>query len=422
MTSSPTEPATPGLFEGLRVIELGQYVAAPYCSELFAHGGAEVTSIEPIAGTPTRFSPPGAPDGIQYVSKARGKRSVALALNSERGCEIARGMCLDADIVISNMRPGAAAKLGLDYDSLAAENPAVIVGEVDAFGERDGEPSKAGVDIVVQAASGLLTSLALDTAPVVTRDVLLTDVAAGMLLAFGVSSALWHRERTGRGQRVCTSLMSAALAMQIRTAHIVAGADDDAVERVEALRSGAPFEEVLDQRNAASNRMYPTYDVFATATGWVAVGAVRHNAHVMRDFVGLESDAAGTGTGAVSDALRARLAEIDGAALIEHLDRAGVPVAPVRLLEEVLLDPDSVAAGLVQDVEHDRLGRMRLAAAPLRFSGATYRASETTPSIGQHTVEELTRRGCDEATIDELLADQIAATTGRDGGHGGDDR
>jgi CoA:oxalate CoA-transferase len=409
----PAEPTTErGLFEGLRVIELGQYVAAPLCAELFANGGAEVVSVEPITGTPTRFSPPGAPDGIQFVSKSRGKRSISLALNTDSGRAIARRICLDADIVISNMRPGAAARLGLDYESLAAENPAIIVGEVDAFGERDGEPSKAGVDIVAQAASGLLTSFSLTTDPVVVRDVLLTDVGAGILLAFGVSSALWARERTGRGQRVATSLVSAALAMQVRTAHVVPGADDDAIERVDALSAGARFEDVLDQRISASNRMYPTYDVFATATGWVAVGAVRHNAHVLYAFAGVDPAPEKLGGRTVSEALRAALAEVDADDMVAHLEAAGIPVAPVRLLEEVLVDPESVRAGLVDDFEHERLGRVRLPAAPLRFSDARYRTGRTTPELGEHTVTELRRLGFDDATIEAMVSEGVVV-----GGH-----
>lgn len=408
---SSTQPAgstaEPGLFEGLRIVELGQYVAAPLCAELFANGGAEVVAIEPVTGTPTRWSPPGAPDGIQFVSKARGKRSVALALNTETGRQIARRICLDADVVISNMRPGAAAKLGLDYAALSAENPAIIVGEVDAFGERDGQPSKAGVDIVAQAASGLLTSLTLDTEPVMARDVLLTDVAAGTLLAFGVASALWSRERTGRGQRVATSLVSAALALQVRTAHVVPGADDAAVERVEALRAGAPFDDVLERRIADSNRMYATYNLFATATGWVATGGVRNNAHVIYEFAGVDPDTADRGGRAAEEALRAALAEVDGDALVAHLEEAGVPVARVRLLEDVLLDPDSVATGLVDDFEHPRLGRVRLPGAPLRFSGAVYRTRRTTSLPGEHTAEELARLGFDDDALAALVQDGV---------------
>lgn len=404
------ESIRPDLFDGLRVIELGQYVAAPYCAELFAHGGAEVLSIEPPAGTPTRFSPPGAPDGIQYVSKARGKRSIALALNHDEGRRIALELCLTADVVISNMRPGSAERLGLGYAALAELKPSIIVAEVDGFGDHDGDDPKACVDIVAQGASGLLASLALDTEPRVRRDVLLTDVAAGMLLAFGVSSALWHRERTGRGQRVTTSLMGAALALQLRTAHIAGAGDAELMDTVQARQEGAPFEEVLARHNAATNRMYPTYDVFATADGWLAVGGVRHNGHVLYELAGIDSTAVDSDGRSLTEQLGERLRTLDAATVTAHLEAAGVPVGPVRLLEEVLTDPDQVARGHVDDFDHERLGRLRLPAAPVHFSGSTYAARRTTPTLGEHTVDELRRLGYDMSAIERLDAAGVVLT------------
>lgn len=405
------------LFAGLRIVELGQYVAAPLAGELFAHGGADVISIEPTKGTATRLSPPGPPDGIQYVNKARGKRSIALALDHPDGRRIAREMCLSADVVISNMRPGSADRLGLGYSSLSEASPRIIVAEVDGFGEHDADDAKACVDIVAQAASGLLASLALTSRPRVRRDVLLTDVAAGMLLAFGVASALWHREQTGRGQRVTTSLMGAALALQVRTAHLVGDGDPDLMSAVEDRRAGAiGFEWALARRNASTNEMYPTYDVFAASDGWIAVGGVRNNGHVLYELAGIDPTADDPDGRSLAERLHDRLGEMDCATITAHLEAAGVPVGPVRLLEEVLLDDEQVARGHVEEFDHPRLGRMRLPGAPLGFSGATYAARHTTPEAGEHTVEELARLGYDTTEIERLAA---AGAVGIQGGQVG---
>lgn len=407
----------PDLFAGLRIVELGQYVAAPFAGELFAHGGAEVVSIEPTSGTATRLSPPGPPDGIQYVNKARGKRSITLALDQPEGRRIAREVCLSADVVISNMRPGAADRLGLGYAALSELSPRIIVAEVDGFGDHDAEDAKACVDIVAQAASGLLASLALGSRPRVRRDVLLTDVAAGMLLAFGVASALWHREQSGRGQRVTTSLLGAALALQVRTAHLVGDGDPELMGAVEDHRAGAvAFDWALARRNAATNAMYPTYDVFAAADGWVAVGGVRNNGHVLYELAGIDPTVDDPDGRTLEERLRESLAALDRAAITAHLEAAGVPVGPVRLLEDVMSDDDLVAKGHVDEFEHPRLGRVRLPGAPVGFSGATYAARHTTPVAGEHTVDELARLGYDKSEIERLAA---AGVVGTEGGHVG---
>ena len=145
----------------------------------------------------------------------------------------------------------------------------------------------------------------------------------------------------------------------------------------------------------------------APAPDWVAVGAVRHNAHVLHAIAGVEPQ--GARGLADPEALRRGLSKVSADRLIAELEAAGVPVARVRLLEEVLLDPASVQSGLVDDFEHPRLGRVRLPAAPLRFSGSTYRTGRTTPRPGEHTRDELRRHGFTDDEIEGLVADGVVA-------------
>jgi len=149
-----------GLFAGVRVLELGQYISVPYCGELFAHGGAIVTKIEPVTGDQTRHNSPIIPgEGRQYINKARGKRGVPVDLSSERGREIVARVARDADVVLSNLRPGLAEELGLDYETLSATNAGLVYGEVTALGHLGPDGKKPGLDITAQAASGLMASI-----------------------------------------------------------------------------------------------------------------------------------------------------------------------------------------------------------------------------------------------------------------------
>lgn len=397
-----------GVFAGLRVVEFGQYVAAPYAAEQFAHGGADVLCIEPVAGTPTRLnSPPAGGDGRQFVVKARGKRSVALALGTDEGRAAAKKLCLGADIVISNMRPGAAAKMGLDHQTLRAEKPSLIYGEVDGFGSGGSWAGRACVDLVAQGFGGLMTSVAASPDLEFDRQQLFCDYTAGALLAFGVSAALFHRERTGEGQHVATSLVAAALVLQHRTASVFLDHDADKVQLVEDRHSGASFDEIFERRQQLGGKLPSTYGVFRTADGWLAMGAIPSHLTNVSEVLDIAPDESGA---LPKDEVEAAIAKRETTAVVDELIARGVPVAPVRFLEEVLLDPDSEAAGLVERYEHPRLGTVVMPAPPVRFeTEGAFVASPNTPKTGEHTAEELRSLGYEPEVIDRLVADGIIA-------------
>jgi len=219
---------TAGLFEGLRVLELGQYVAAPYAAELFAHGGADVIKVEPVAGDATRYnSPLGRDEGRQYIVKARGKRGIPVDLGTEAGRTVARDLAVSSDVVITNMRPGVDVRLGLDFDSLIAENPSLVFGQISGFGDQGPLASRPSVDMIAQSWSGLNVSVGAghDGRPR-HNEAFLCDYTAGLLLAFGVASALRSVALGQPGQKVTTSLAHAALVLQHRNANVFEGIDD----------------------------------------------------------------------------------------------------------------------------------------------------------------------------------------------------
>ncbi len=422
------------LFGDINVVELGQYIAAPYCAELLAHGGADVISIEPVDGGPTRrnspLGPPG--DGRQYIIKARGKRALPLGLSSDDGRAVVRDLVRRADVLITNLRPGLADELGLGWDQLRAEQPSLIFAEVNGFGDRGPLATVACVDIVAQAASGLMRSLGRrEEGRAVPSDVMIADYTTGTLLAFGIAAALRHRDRTGRGQRVATSLVAGCLTAQHRRANRVDSVDgwhgellakvQPGVDAAAGEPAGVDIDDVdIDAVAAWREEQIGTppyfYNCYAVADGEVAVGAVAANGPRLLTIAGLDPDGleapaqlAGLTVAETSDLVAAHLADRSADALVDELRAAGVPSAKVRFLEEALADPDLHAAGLLHSFDHPRLGPTTMPAPPVTFSEATYQAAETTPRLGEHTDQILRELGYDEALIERLVRDGIVA-------------
>src|SRR5215510_928367 len=208
------DPSRP--FAGIEVVEFGQFIAVPFCGQLLAEGGARVIKVESLEGDPVRHLAPVAPgESRHFVSRNRGKHSLPLDLKHPDARRILDALLARADVVLINMRPGLAAELGVEYEQLAPRHPRLIVGTVTAFGAHGPDAPLAGMDFVVQARSGLMVTggKVKDGLPT-SGDTPIADYMAAALLAFGVASALYRRERTGRGGRVDTSLLMAALALQ----------------------------------------------------------------------------------------------------------------------------------------------------------------------------------------------------------------
>jgi crotonobetainyl-CoA:carnitine CoA-transferase CaiB-like acyl-CoA transferase len=424
---SKTDQGPINLFDDLTVVELGQYIAAPYAAELFAHGGADVISIEPVEGAPTRHNSPLGPsgDGRQYVTKARGKRAMTCALSTPEGKAILHDLIGTADVLITNLRPGLADELGIGWDKISQERPSLIYAEIRGFADRGPLAKAPAVDLVAQAASGLLRSIGRrDEGRPVASDVMIADYTAGSLLAFAIAAALRHRERTGLGQRVSTSLMAACLTAQHRRANRFDRVDSwhgellGRTEPVVGPRPGGDDRPDFDALSAYRDEQIGTapyfYNCYAVADGEVAVGAVAANGPRLLIAAGLDpADLTGPATlrdltvGETADLVATHLIDRNANGLVSELRAAGIPAATVRFLEEALADDDNVAAGLLHRFDHARLGPTIMPAPPVTFSAVPYEAANDTPRLGQHTDELLHQLGYDDKTIDRLVADGI---------------
>src|SRR5438105_10777327 len=196
-------------FAGIEVVEFGQFIAVPFCAQVLAEGGAHVIKVEALEGDPVRQLAQLAPGETRhFVSRNRGKHALPLDLRHPKAARVIERLLGRADVVLTNFRPGLAEEFGLDGASLEARYPRLVVGNVSAFGRRGPDARLAGMDLVVQARSGLMASLGKlnDEGVPAAGEAPVADYQCAMTLAFGVASALFRRERTGRGGEIDIAL------------------------------------------------------------------------------------------------------------------------------------------------------------------------------------------------------------------------
>ena len=413
------ETTTPGPFAGLRVIEFGRFIAAPYCGQLLADGGADVVKVEPLEGDASRRNGTQltSTEARQYLNKNRGKRSLAVKLRDPEVLGAIKKLVRRADVLITNFRPGLAARLGLDYETVATTNPRIVYAENTGFGHRGPLAGVAGMDLALQGYAGLAPLTADGPLPIADPVV---DYGAALLMAFGISTALFHRERTGKGQRLDVSLLQSALMLQNNTLSSIEGVDDwrtDFVDQLQtAFQNGKTWSDVRDERarrdGSAAVRSY--YGFFETADGMIAIAAGGPGLRAkMAELLGVEDpslmgpsfvaddpdELIGPVYGEVTEKLRARTTE----SWIEEFHAAGIPVGPVHIKEEVLDDSQAWANEYFVRVEHETVGTVQLVEPPVKFSG-TPLASTASPTLGKHSLEVLEESGLSKEEVAALIA------------------
>ncbi len=407
-------------FEGVTVLEFGHFIAVPWAGQALADGGAHVIKIEPPEGEPSRYIAPIVPgESRHFVIRNRGKHALPLELRHRDAREILDALLTRADVVLANMRPGLAAELGLEYEQLAPRYPRLIVGTVTAFGARGPDAALAGMDLVVQARSGLMVTggRVKDGLPT-TGESPIADYMAATLLAFGVASALYQRERTGHGGRVDTSLLLAALALQnnlmVRVERLDGPRHADFRQWLDQARGGGvPFAEQVERmprnRVASSQAIY----VRTYATKDAALAVACGSPSLRRKFI--------VAVGHEDPALDGRVADLDAhyAALkpaVEatiasrttqewkaHLDACGVPASDVALPVEILDHEQPAANAMFHRFEHPALGPVTVLGPPIQVGDRGFAPGPPTAAFGSETRAILAWAGFSEPDVDRLL-------------------
>jgi crotonobetainyl-CoA:carnitine CoA-transferase CaiB-like acyl-CoA transferase len=375
--------------DGVKVLDLTRYLSGPYCTMILGDLGADVTKIErfPNGDDVRRLGPHINGESYCFASVNRHKKSLALDLKSERGREIVGELVDEADIVVENFRPGAAARLGLDYATLSERNPALVYASISGFGQTGPYTHRAGFDIIAQGVSGLMRMTGQPDSGPTKVGFAVNDIAAGVTAAIGVLGAYVHRLNTGEGQHVDVSLVDSALAWTVWESAAFFGAGE------------------VPQPEGSRHRRSAPYQAYRTKDGYVTVGA--NTDRLWRRFCEQVAEKPEWLEDPRYAALLTRLDHLDELEAdieavfterttqewIDRLDAAGVPGGPVYTYDETFSDPHIQAREMVLDMEHPVIGPMRSLGFPIKYSGTPLSIRQVAPTVGQHTTDVLQRLG-----------------------------
>ena len=404
-----------GPLDGVKVIEFTEIIAGPLAGMLLADLGAEVIKVEPPWGEPWRFVQAFLPtESRPFMAYNRGKRSLPLDLTTPEAREIIGRLLPATDVVLVNYRPDVVTKLGLEYETLATTHPRLIYCDLTAYGRQGPDAHRPGYDIVLQAVTGMMSAEGkLDQGtPQQIWSAPLIDTTSGFCLAWSVCAALYARERTGRGQRVESTLLGSALSLLGMRFLQVESIDRESrsltLDELRAMRAASiPFQDLLSAYQAEhqppSGSIY--YRAYIAQDGALAVGCLSDPLRRrLLDVLGLTDIRFEPGYDPTTpealtfDRELAQQAEkvFQGNSVdhwLEILEDKGIPAGPVRFVEELVDDPQVLANGLPIEVAHRDAGTIKMVGPLAQFSDSSPPVLTASPALGEHTLEILSELG-----------------------------
>ncbi len=389
--------AASGPLSHLKVIDLTRVRAGPTCVKQFADWGADVIKVEMPTDAEDLLGPR---EHSDFQNLHRNKRTVTLNLKDPRGVEVLKRMAKDADILVENYRPDVKHKLGIDYEALSALNPRLIYASISGFGEDGPYRERAGFDQIAQGMGGVMWVTGLPGQGPVRAGIPVADLSAGLFAALGILIALQERTRSGKGQWVQTSLLAAMVAMM----------DFQAARWL--VEGEVPGQAGNDHPTSMPTSVYPTAD------GFINIAASGN--HIFRRFCNAvqapelgdapdyaNSELRSKNRVALNEAIGARTRKYTSAALIELLNRAGVPSGPIYKMNEVFADPQVQHLGMAVPVPRHGGGKLDLVGPAVKLSRTPARFTHTLGPAGCNSDAVLRELGYSDADIASLRGAKV---------------
>jgi crotonobetainyl-CoA:carnitine CoA-transferase CaiB-like acyl-CoA transferase len=394
--------------EGVRVLDLTNVMAGPYCAMVLGDMGAEVIKVESFDGdTSRRFEPQINGESYCFAVLNRNKKSISLDLKEPRGKAVIMELAAKCDIVMENFRPGVVRKLGIDYESLKTRNPGIIYASMSGFGQTGPYGKKGGFDIIAQGMSGIMMMTGYPGGRPAKVGIAMNDIASGVTALYGILGAYIGRLRHGTGQYLETSLLEAGLAWSIWEFGAFFGGGERPTATGTRHRRSAP------------------YQAYRSKDGYVTVGAGSEKlwrafaTQVCNKPEWLDDPRFNAPNIRVrnADALEAEIEQVLGEHPTAHwvgkLDAAGVPGGPVYTYEQTLADPHVLARKMVVDIDHPKIGPMKTLGLPIKSTGALTEIRKPAPWLGQHSEEVLREIGYADGDIRKLFDEKVVYDSSR---------
>ena len=396
--------------EGVKVLDFTAIMAGPYCTLMLADMGADVVKIEsfPEGDGSRRFDPKVNGESYCFAVLNRNKKSVALNLKDPRGKDVFLKLARDADIVIENYRPGVTRSLGIDYPAIRAINPDVIYASISGFGQTGPYSRKGGFDIIAQGMSGIMTMTGEPDGRLAKVGIAMNDIAAGTTALYSILGAYIKRLKTGEGVYLETSLLEAGMAWTYWEFGAYFGGGEIPTATGTRHRRSTPYQ------------AYRTQDAYVTVGAnneklWAAFcTGVLERPELMGDERFRTRSARLKNIDALQDEIEKVLVKRPTEHWVAKLDATGVPGGPVFNYVQAFENEHARARNMVAEVDHPKIGRMKILGNPVKASAELARSRTPAPWLGQHSAEVLGSLGYTDAQIASLFADGVTYDRNRE--------
>jgi crotonobetainyl-CoA:carnitine CoA-transferase CaiB-like acyl-CoA transferase len=377
------EASEMNILDGVRILDLTQMLAGPYGSLVLADMGAEVIKIEePKVGDRTRTMAPHFFEGesAYFISINRNKKSLTLNLKSEKGREIFYELVKESDVVFDNFRPGTLERLGCDYETIKKINPKIISCSLSAFGENGPYRDMPAFDLSIQAMGGAMSITGEPDGAPVRMGIPMGDIAGGMFAALAISSALYSREKSGKGVRIDLGLLDsiASLLTYVAQYYLVGGEIPKPI--------GSAHQSVVPYQAFKTRDIYIVIAIF-TEKFWIKLCSVMGLGDLIEDERFSSNEKRSVNRKELIPILEKKLLEKSGEEWIELFNKEGVPCAPINTVDKVLADEQIKAREMAVDVSYDSK-KLRMLGNPVKVEGMK-REYVRAPFLGEHTEEIL---------------------------------